>query len=711
MRGKVLSNPLGDIRAEADHHMLGQAFYETPDYLSLLDSDEKVIVVGRRGTGKSALTYRLGKQWSKEKRDILVKIAPDEHHTLALAPFISRVGVKFLQVRAACRLLWRYGILMEIVEGLSTAYKAKEQVSESRLLRAHLEQWSKQGYSFFDKLRSAFKRLLTPELPQDEVIGHFSDVLEISKIEKEVRALLIDLGYRSYVLVDRLDEGFDPTKSSVAFIDGAVSAAIDVAAAFKGLVRPVVFLRDNIYRAVAYYDQDYARNIEGQTLRLHWDVNNLFYLVCNRIRAAFGENQENNKRLWSRFAAHDLQGEDGFKRCLTFTLYRPRDILILLNSAFENSSKRDMSVAVTTIAMQDIEKSAKIISVNRLDDLKKEYNQIFPSIGSAVACFEGGAPELIMFSACEKLGQIIADPPDENQTQLELAILERPEELVRALYSVGFLGTYDAASSSFVFSHDGKRPETEFEAKQRLLVHPCYWMALDLTSNSLDPEQAAEINDEYEIKVASATPQIRISRLNKLMSEYTSILTGAEGARDFEAWCLDAIKICFAGKLDNIELHGNKNSTNRRDILGTNLGKPLLWQRIQQDYGTRQVIFEIKNYEELTQEDYRQMLSYLSGRYGRLGFFVTRGHGIGLERNKELDWFKSMNTDHNVVIIKLTARFLSDILGKLRNPKKHYAADQAVSSLLDTYERLYLGQQTTRSKRRAVRQAIKAGHS
>lgn len=56
---KVLSNPLGDVRAEADHSMLSRAFYETPDYLSLIESDEKSIVVGRRGTGKSALNYRL----------------------------------------------------------------------------------------------------------------------------------------------------------------------------------------------------------------------------------------------------------------------------------------------------------------------------------------------------------------------------------------------------------------------------------------------------------------------------------------------------------------------------------------------------------------------------------------------------------------------------------------------------------------------------
>ena len=54
-------NPLGDLRAEADHSMLQTAFYETPDYKSLLEHNEYNIIVGRRGVGKSALCYRLAK--------------------------------------------------------------------------------------------------------------------------------------------------------------------------------------------------------------------------------------------------------------------------------------------------------------------------------------------------------------------------------------------------------------------------------------------------------------------------------------------------------------------------------------------------------------------------------------------------------------------------------------------------------------------------
>lgn len=702
---RVLVNVLGDVRAEADHRMLGSAFYETPDYFSLLDSDDKVVAVGRRGTGKSALTYRLAQQWRGVKNNVLLVVAPDEHETLALAPLIRRTGSRFLEIRAATRLLWRYGFLMDAAQALSTRYKARDHIATSEVIAQHLHAWGKLDVSFFAKLRALLRRHLKPDLEQADVIGHLADVLQIARIEKDIRPALAEIASVK-ILVDRLDEGFDPSEQGIAFIDGVVSASIDIATAFRGSIRPLVFLRDNIYRAVALYDQDFTRNIEGQTLRLHWDATTLFYLVCNRLRTGFHDTLENNKRLWNKYCSYELHGDDGFKQCLQFTLYRPRDILILLNAAFESASKRDQSAATVTISKVDIEASAKTISTNRLDDLKKEYRAIFPSIGYAVDAFTGHNPELTLNEVYAVLDGVITQPPRESEVQLELAIMERSEELVRALYSVGFFGIYDVASSSYVFRHDGKRQDVDLEGDLRLSVHPCYWIALNLTRNSLDPEEATEINDEYEMKVVSQTPAIRNSRLGRVISDLARLNPGADDSSAFEDWCLDAVKICFAGKLDNVELHPNKTATNRRDIVGTNLAASPFWRRVLEDYETRQVIFEVKNYEELTADDYRQVLSYLSGTYGRLAFVVTRGGSVALEKEKDLDWVRAIYHEHKRIVVRLTGKFLTDILAKLRNPQKHDAGDNLLAGLLDTYERLYLSlgaKASPRAKKRSRR--------
>jgi len=694
---KILANPLGDIRAEADHSMLSRAFYETPDYLSLLDSDDKVVVVGRRGTGKSALTYTLQRQWGGQRLSALVVVTPEEHQTLALAPLISKSGSKFLTIRAASRLLWRYGLMLEVAQQLSVRFKVRDAVSSSAILSKHIANWGHQDQPFFDKLRFLYKKHISPQTPQDEIIATLADALDVSGIERALKSVMVN-GVKAQVLIDRLDEGFDPESSNVAFIDGAITAAIDISTAFKGIVKPLVFLRDNIFRAVAHYDQDFTRNIEGQTLRLHWDVNNLFYLVCNRFRAAFSDETQNNKRLWNRYVSHDLQGDEGFRQCLRFTLYRPRDILILLNSAFENASKRDISTKQPTISLIDLERSAKTISENRLDDLYKEYKHIFPLIEKCISMFTNRNPEISMHEACELLTSVNSTIPMSLEATMELAILSQPEDLVKALYGVGFFGVFDLATGSYVFSHDGRRPETDFEPNHKLLVHPCYWMALSLTKNSLNPEEAADINDEYEIKVSSITPDLRNARLGRLISEFREISEGTTGASDFEQWCVEALKICFAGRLNNIALHSNKDSVNRRDIIGTNLAQTTFWRRVEKDYNARQVVFEVKNYQNPKLEDYRQVLSYLSGPYGNVAFLISRDWSINLEKDKELAWIRSIYNDHKKVIIKISAKFLADIMSKLRNPQKHDAGDIALSSLLDTYERLYFGQQSGRAK-------------
>jgi hypothetical protein len=73
---KNRANILGDLRAEYDHQMLKSAFLETADYKTLIDTTDRPIVVGRRGTGKSALSYRLEHHWRSASRVDTIALAP-----------------------------------------------------------------------------------------------------------------------------------------------------------------------------------------------------------------------------------------------------------------------------------------------------------------------------------------------------------------------------------------------------------------------------------------------------------------------------------------------------------------------------------------------------------------------------------------------------------------------------------------------------------
>ncbi|MCP5793122.1 ATP-binding protein, partial [Klebsiella pneumoniae] len=90
-------------------------------------------------------------------------------------------------------------------------------------------------------------------------------------------------------------------------------------------------------------------------------------------------------------------------------------------------------------------------------------------------------------------------------------------------YSVGFFGLYNQQSSSYVFCHDGKEPEKEFTPGSKLLLHPCYWLALSVHESDITPETADDIHDEYDIEVSSVSEEQRKQRIGALLQELNNI--------------------------------------------------------------------------------------------------------------------------------------------------------------------------------------------
>ncbi|MEH2749384.1 P-loop ATPase, Sll1717 family, partial [Klebsiella pneumoniae] len=518
-------------------------------------------------------------------------------------------------------------------------------------------------------------------------ISDLSDNFELDLLEEVLFEAISKSNHQFVIFADRLDEGYTPDDLGVAIIDGFIQSVIDIKQNLQEKVIAFAFVRDNIHRAISKMDPDFTRNIEGQVLRLHWDEYNLFNLVCNRMRVAFNSTIENNTRVWNAYTANELQSNTGFKEALKLTLYRPRDILVLLNDAFLRAATHDR----TKIIIDDIKATANTISQNRLNDLLKEYENVFPALDIFTSLFGNKKPDFSIAEASEIISQAfdIKEVNDKMKLQ-DILLFEGPVQVIQRLYSVGFFGLYNQQSSSYVFCHDGKEPEKEFTPGSKLLLHPCYWLALSVHESDITPETADDIHDEYDIEVSSVSEEQRKQRIGALLQELNNIPEGKEGAVDFEAWALKAIKILFATNLTNIELHSNKNGLQQRDIIATNLADTPVWKRILTDYQSRQVVFEIKNYKTLGADEYRQVNSYLFKDYGRLAFIINRDHSENLEKHKELIWVKELYDNHNKLVIKLPSKFLERHLSKMRSPQKHDEVNKQLSKLLDLYIRSYL---------------------
>jgi hypothetical protein len=422
----------------------------------------------------------------------------------------------------------------------------------------------------------------------------------------------------------------------------------------------------------------------------------LLVLAANRMKVSFSVDLEKDQRIWDRCTAGELQGRDGFKKCLQFTLYRPRDLLSLLNEAFYCASRDGRATAI----LDDLDFAAKSISVARLEDLWKEYQKVFPSIEWVTKAFADGEPEMESRDASRLLENALqSSEANQLASVVTDARLLQTSGILQGLYSVGFLGVHEATTAAFTFCHDGRTPDKGFEPSERLLVHPCYWLGLNLSRNALLPGEAEEITDEYDIKVQSSTPVLRNARIGQMIAQLEKIPIGHDGEKEFENWCLDSLRVVFASHLTNIEPHPNGSAVQRRDIVARNQEASEFWKRLRADYKVRQAIFEVKNFSDPGPTEFRQLQSYLTGPYGKLGFMITRDPDEALRGGKDLDWVKEMHQSHQAVIVKFPAKFICKLLQKLRSPEKHDAIDRQVNALLDTYERNYLGIKSSRLKR------------
>lgn len=691
------ANILGDLRAEFDHRMLQSAFLETADYKTLIDTTDRPIVVGRRGTGKSALAYRLQRHWRSASHTETIELAPTEDQIIGLRALMPEFyGSKYSMIRAGARTAWRYALLAETAHSLTRHYKF-QRVASPDLLRRHAEGWATLGGDLSMRLR---KKLLQVGASIDAAtrIAEIPTLLELNQLQDAVSKALEELKHEVVILIDRVDEGYEPDELGVALVDALVLAAIDINTRLDQ-VRVTLFLRDNMARAVEQLDPDYSRNIEGQTLRLHWEEAQLFSLVCNRLRLAFQLEAESDLKVWNRCAARGLEGREGFKKCLRLTLYRPRDILALLNDAFHVAARENRREIIDS----DVEQTAQQISRNRLEDLYKEYSAILPGLRQHASSFSQGPPEMTVADAYTLVDRgSDALRADEAAAQT-FTLLNSPSDISNALYSVGFLGIKDAATAVTAFCHDGRMLDRPLRDSDRVMVHPCYWMALGIVAADMEPGSAQEIFDDYDIRVVTARPEIRKAKLGQMISEFDRIPIGDAGASDFEAWCHRAIQVVFAVQLANIELHLNGSDVQRRDVVGRNLTQSPFWKRIREDYGVRQVIFEIKNYKDMGPDEYRQMTTYLTGEYGNAGFIVTREENEDLLSDRELPWMREMYNKQHKLVVKLTGTFLRRVLSKLRSPQRHDEADLQLNKLFDRYTRNYLGEPTRGAKRRKTR--------
>lgn len=167
---------------------------------------------------------------------------------------------------------------------------------------------------------------------------------------------------------------------------------------------------------------------------------------------------------------------------------------------------------------------------------------------------------------------------------------------------------------------------------------------------------------------------LSLSTLRRRVEQIAGVPPGKEGGADkaYEGFCFEFLQSAMFPELDYADSQVRTEAgTHIRDVIFYNDGKTDFLKEARDLYGTRQLVFELKNVKGLDGKHVDQLYRYVGGDFGRLGILVARTPPSNAMRKNIVD----LHSAKGFVVLTLDDRDLQMIV----NLKE---ANQSPSALL-----------------------------
>lgn len=386
------------------------------DYLHTMEQilNGKFIIVGRKGSGKSAIAKYIMETAGKKEENIGCSlIVPHEYNLEKLIQSIpsnlsSPEDIIFewlIETRLVKAILEsKRATYSKGIQALSQFYKKNSGIVDVDQLMVLERNEEQQNQVNINPLK-IFSFIIGRSFQAKEVRAPFYRLIPaLRDILKEVLAYDDLKDYEFYIMFDDLDVNF---KLSDASDKNRLLSLIRVARDynnkyFKGTnAKVLLFLRDDISERLDGVNSDKTKMLESYSTRLYWYEHNiarydekkilLRQLINKRLQANF-ENFNipfNHDDPWKSFVAEDYNayGDRGsFRYILDFTFYRPRDIITI----FKDVGNHDYTLPLSTNVVKGLLKVYFQVNVREIkDELSNLYTasqiQNIFSLFSAIA--------------------------------------------------------------------------------------------------------------------------------------------------------------------------------------------------------------------------------------------------------------------------------------------------------------------------------------
>ncbi len=374
---------LGNDEAEQDIR-LEDYFLKTPYYNNAF-LGRKTLIIGRKGSGKSAIFILLEKEIERTG-GIVISITPDQYSWSLLKDYKeSGILPEHAHTNA-----WRFTFLSALIWKLNENRLIQDKSKLTSYYRYMKDSYLPKKESWFLNLVEKGKAILKGTKTQ-WISFDFGETITAAtplRIVNETQELLKKEwpeGKTIRILIDRLDDSWDASNDAIYTIIGLLKAANLINTTFKDKVIVTVFLRSDIYDNLYFDDQDKLRQYEDLLL---WNNDDLKAIITERIRASLNLSEIDSSEIWSNLFSNRLYRSKApaEKYIIDRTFKRPRDMISFVRFAIEQAIKNGHAVIEPSDTRLAEEEK---YSQSKLKDLIIENQKQYPFISDLLNSFSG----------------------------------------------------------------------------------------------------------------------------------------------------------------------------------------------------------------------------------------------------------------------------------------------------------------------------------
>ncbi|MBT8386036.1 MAG: hypothetical protein KJO12_01370 [Ignavibacteria bacterium] len=401
-KGLLEKIDLGDVAAENEIHALSSYFVKTPQFQQTRQGHAR-LVIGRKGSGKTALFYGVRNQITSKKEKIVLDLKPEGHQFTRFREKVLDELSEGMQLHTLTA-FWHYLLLLEITYKLidyekRTAYQNPERLASFEELQNVYNKHVKSAGDFSERLMDLVNRIINrfPQKSDHEITSSDITSAVYSGDIKELTQTIVTHSktiQEVWILFDNIDKGF-PThgleKVDVLIIRALLEATRRIQRTFE--IHKVssitsVFLRRDVYQLLV--DETPDRGKES-FVNLDWsDIELVKELLLRRFKYRAPELEGSFEEIWSRLFDPHVFGENSFNYILARSFLRPRDILSFVRKCIQIAVSRKHE----RVEQDDIKAAEHEYSEDMLNELRYEMRDVLPNLDEPILFFIGSEQNL-----------------------------------------------------------------------------------------------------------------------------------------------------------------------------------------------------------------------------------------------------------------------------------------------------------------------------